>query len=88
MIFAELYDLALAAPQAATALAIGAHAVVATAVGLGQIAVILHGIAKMNEADKARAATHRKLMEAEARRHEQSMTALRRLIRKTAPRGW
>ena len=88
MIFAELYDLALAAPQAATALAIGAHAVVASAVGLGQIAVILHGIAKMSEADEAWAATHRELMEVEAKRHEQSMTALRRLIRKPAPRGW
>ncbi len=57
-------------------------------VGLGQIGVILYGIAKMSEADKAWAATHRELVEAEARRHEQSMTALRRLVRKTAPRGW
>ena len=88
MIFAELYDLALAAPQAAAALAIGALAAVVSMVGFGQIGVILYGIAKMSEADKAWAATHRELMEAEARRHEQSMTALRRLIRKTAPRGW
>ena len=88
MIFAELYDLALAAPQAAAALAIGALAAVVSMVGLGQIGVILYGIAKMSEADKAWAATHRELVEAEARRHEQSMTALRRLVRKTAPRGW
>ena len=42
MIFAEPYDLALAAPQA-----------VACAVGLGQIGVLLYGIVKMDKADKA-----------------------------------
>ena len=88
MIFAELYDLALAAPQAAAALAIFAQAAVACVVGLGQIAVLLYGIAKMSEADKARAVSHREFMEAEARRHKQSMRHLDRLIRKTAPRGW
>ena len=98
MIFAELHDLALAAPQAA-ALAIYAQAAVACAVGLGQIGVLLYGIAKMSEADKAWAATHREFMKAEARRHRQAMKAgakrheramrdLRRLVRKTAPRGW
>lgn len=88
MIFAELYDVALAAPQAAAALAIFAQAAVACVVGLGQIGVLLYGIAKMSEADKAWAATHREFMEAEARRHKQSMRDLDRLIRKTAPRGW
>ena len=88
MIFAELHDLALAAPQVAAALAIAAHAAVSCAVGLGQIGVLLYGIAKMSEADKAWAATHREFMEAEARRHKQSMRDLRRLVRKTAPRGW
>ena len=87
MIFAELYDFALAAPQAAAALVIGALAAVVSVVGLGQIGVILYGIAKMSEADKARSATHREFMEAEAKRHEQAMKALRRLVRSTAPRG-
>lgn len=87
MIFAELHDLALAAPQVAAALAICAQAAVACVVGLGQIAVLLYGIAKMSEAEKARAASHRELMEAEARRHKRSMRDLERLIRKTAPRG-
>ena len=87
MIFAELHDLALAAPQAAAALAIVAHATTLIAVGLGQTAVLLYGIAKMNEAENARAASHRELMEAEARRHKRSMRDLERLIRRTAPRG-
>ena len=88
MIFAELYDLALAAPQAAAALAICAYAAVSCAVGLGQIAVLLYGIAKIDEAGKAWAVSHREFMEAEARRHKRSMRDLRRLVRKTAPRGW
>ena len=88
MIFAEPYDLALAAPQAAAALAIYAQAAVACVVGLGQSAALLYGIVKMSEADKAWAATHREFMEAEARRHKRAMRDLERLIRKTAPRGW
>ena len=87
MTFTELYDLALGAPQVTAALAIVAHAATLIAVGLGQIAVLLYGIAKMSEAEKARAASHRELMEAEARRHKRSMRDLERLIRKTAPRG-
>lgn len=88
MIFAELHDLALAAPQAVAALAICAQAAVACVVGLGQSAVLWHGIAKIDEAEKARAASRREFMEAEARRHKQSMRDLERLVRKTAPRGW
>lgn len=87
MTFAELHDLALAAPQVTAAPAIVAHAATLIAVGLGQTAVLLYGIAKMNEAENARAASHRELMEVEARRHKQSMRDLERLIRKTAPRG-
>ena len=87
MIFAELHDLALGAPQVTAALAICAQAATLIAVGLGQIGVILYGIVKMSEAEKARAASHRELMEAEARRHKRSMRDLERLIRKTAPRG-
>ncbi len=87
MTFAELYDLALAAPQAVAALSIGALAVTVVVIGVGQIGIMLYGIAKMSEADKAWAATHREFMEAEAKRHKQAMRDLDRLIRSTALRG-
>ena len=56
-------------------------------IGLLQVGVVWRGIDKMTEASEKRDKRHEDDMKAEVKRHEESMTALRALIRNTGRRN-
>ncbi len=77
----------IANPDAGTTLATMALVAVGLLIGFGQIAIVFYGIRKMSDGNKDRATQHSQIMEAEANRHKEAMTALKVLIRNTARRS-
>ena len=61
------------------------HVAATLIVGFGQIAIVAVGIRAMNRASDERARDRRQHARAQEQRHDESMTALRELIARTAP---